>query len=100
MGHISNKDIILIGITGYSLIVLSAIVLSVAVRIFTGYFPSFEFFTLTLITFNLHQLNLGFIIVPVMVSILVMAGIGRFITARKVLGGLSLSSYYIIVSVV
>ncbi|MCW4033110.1 MAG: hypothetical protein NWF08_06925 [Candidatus Bathyarchaeota archaeon] len=96
----SAKKSILICSIGYVLIIVSALMLSLIVRILTGYFPSFTFFTLALITFRLFEINYAFLLVPLFVAILVMMLLSRPSINTRIAGGMSLTSYYAFVALI
>lgn len=90
----STKKLILICAIGYVLVIISALILSLTIRILTGYFPSFTFFTLALITFRLSEVSYAFLIAPLFVATVMMMLLSRTSINIRIASGSSLSSYY------
>lgn len=87
-------------VLGYLIIVASAITASIIVGLVTGYFPSLTFFTLGLITFRLVEIHPVFLIAPPLVAILVMTILSKTPINKRIVAGLSMCSYYLIVTLV
>jgi hypothetical protein len=85
---------------GYALVVVSAFVISATIRAMTGYYPSLHFFTLTLITFRLSEINQAFLIVPPLIAMFAAILLSRILMDTRIAGGLSLASYYILVALI
>ena len=64
----------------------------------TGWFPSFTFFALALITFRLTEINYAFLVVPPLLAIVAMVLLSRSPINRRMAAGVSLSSYYVLVA--
>ncbi len=94
----SLKYAVAISALGYALIVGSAVVVSIIVRLITGYYPSFIHFTLALITFRLVEIHYGFLVLPPLVAIFMMMILSRTPINRRIAAGLSLNSYYLLVA--
>lgn len=82
------------------MIVASAVAVSIIVRIVTGYYPSFTFFTLALITLRLVEIHQGFLIAPLLVAIFAMKLLSKTSINRRLVAGLSVTSYYFLVAVI
>ena len=85
---------------GYALVVVSAFVISATIRAMTGYYPSLHFFTLTLITFRLSEINQAFLIVPPLIAMFATTLLSRIPIDTRIAGGLGLASYYIFVGLI
>lgn len=94
----SIKYAALVSVLGYAFLVASALVVSSAIRVITGYYPSFTFFTLALITFRLTEIHYGFLLAPPLISIVVMTILSQTAINRAIRAGIGLSSYYIVVA--
>lgn len=88
----------IISLVGYVLLVGSALIGIAAIRVITGYYPSFTFFTLALITFRLVELHYGFLLAPPLVALVVITLLSRMPVNVHLSGGIGLSSYYILVA--
>jgi hypothetical protein len=97
---VSVKDVILVAALGYAFIVASALVISLIVRLLTGYFPSFTYFTLGLITLRLVELHYGAVLAPPLVAAAAMLLLARTPLNRRMASGLAMSSFYIIVTLI
>ena len=64
----------------------------------TGYYPSFTFFTLALITFRLTEMHYGFLLAPPLISIVVMTVLSQTAINRAIRAGIGLSFYYVVVA--
>lgn len=96
----SIKYTILTCSLGYFLIVASVFVASIVVRINTGYYPSFTFFTLALITFRLVEIHQGFLAAPLLVATFTMMLLSKTSINRRIIAGLSMTSYYFLVALI
>ena len=96
----STKHAILTCALGYFLIITSAAVISIIVKIITGYYPSFIFFTLALITFRLVEIHKGFLIIPLLVAIFTMILLSKMEINIKIVAGLSMNSYYLFLALI
>jgi len=96
----SVKYSILICVLGYLLIIASVIAVSIIVKLITGYYPSFTFFTLALITFRLIEIHQVFLIAPLSIAILVMMVLSKILNQTKIVAGLSMTSYYLLVTLI
>ena len=96
----STKYTILTCALGYFLIITSAAVISIIIKIITGYYPSFTFFTLALITFRLVEIHKGFLIVPLLVAIFTMLLLSKTTMNIKIVAGLSMNSYYFFLALI
>lgn len=76
----------------------SAIVVSAAVGLITGYYPSSTFFTLALITFRVAEIHHGFVFAPPLVAVAAMILLSRTSINRRVAAGIGVSSFYFLVS--
>lgn len=85
---------------GYILIIASAVVLSVVVRMITGYYPSITFFMLALITFRLVEVHQAFFIAPPLVATFTMILLSGTSINRNMVAGISMASYYFLVGLV
>jgi hypothetical protein len=97
---VAVKDAILIAAVGYAFIVASALVISVMVRLLTGYFPSFTYFTLALITLRLVELHYGALLAPPLVAAAAMLLLLKTPLDRRIAAALAMSSFYIIVTLI
>ncbi|MCW3975715.1 MAG: hypothetical protein O2U61_05390 [Candidatus Bathyarchaeota archaeon] len=95
----SIKKIIFTCLLGYLLILATAIVLTIIIKLVTGYFPSFDFFTLALITFRLSEINQFFIVTPFLVAILTMLILCRALINNRITSGISMAFYYFLVTI-
>lgn len=96
----STKYAILTCALGYFLIITSAAVISIIIRIITGYYPSFTFFTLALITFRFVEIHKGFLIVPLLVAIFMMILLSKTAINIRIVAGLSMDSYYFFLALI
>ena len=85
---------------GYFFIVASVVVLSIIIRIITGYYPSFTFFTLALITFRLVEIHQGFLIAPLLIAIFTMMLLSKTSINIRIVAGVSLTSYYFLLALI
>lgn len=85
---------------GYLVLVSSGLLLSAVVALITGYYPSFTFFTLALITFRLTEMHYGFLLAPPLISIVVIAILSKTAINRAIRAGIGLSSYYVVVALI
>jgi hypothetical protein len=92
------KNNFIISLMGYILIILSSLILYFGARVFTGFFPSFNFFLLALIDCGLHDINIMFILAPLLSSF-IFSFIFSFKNG-KLSSALSLSAYYIIINLI
>lgn len=83
---------------GYFVLVASAFLASAAIGLITGYYPSFTFFTLGLITFRLVELHYSFLLAPPLIATVVMTLLSGTSINRTISAGIGLSSYYILVA--
>jgi len=90
----SIKKIIFTCLLGYLLILATAIVLTIIIKLVTGYFPSFNFFTLALITFRLSEINQFFIVIPLLVAILTVLILCRALIDNRIASGIGMTFYY------
>ena len=86
--------------SGYILTVASAIAGSIIVGMVTGYYPSFAAFTGALVTLRLVEIHPGFLIAPLLVAILTMLMLSRTSVNRRLVAGLSVASYYLLVALI
>lgn len=84
---------------GYAFIVGSAVAVWLSVRLLSGYYPSFTFFALALITLRLAEIHYGFILAPPLLATLTMVLLLRTSLDRRIAAGASLSSYYVLAAV-
>lgn len=96
----SIKYMILTCALGYLFIVASVVILSIIIRMITGYYPSFTFFTLALIAFRLVEIHQGFLIAPLLVAIFMMMLLSKTSINGRIVAGLSLTSYYFLVALI
>jgi len=96
----SIKYIILTCALSYFLIVSSVVFVSIIVWMITGYYPSFTFFTLALVTFRLAEIHIGFIIAPLSVAIFAMILLSKTSINRRMIAGLSMTFYYFFVALI
>lgn len=96
----SIKYTILTCALGYFLIVASVVAVSIIVRMITGYYPSFAFFTLALITFRLVEIHQGFLVAPLLVATFTMMLLSKTSIDRRIVAGLSMASYYFLVALI
>jgi len=94
----SIRSIILTCALGYSLVALSVLVVFAVVKVITGYYPSFTFFALALITFRLSEISEAFLIAPLVVAILMMMLLSKTPINTRIVGGVSLTAYYVLVA--
>lgn len=90
------RKAILVSGLGYAMIVVLASLIWKAVEIFTGYYPSFTFFLLALITFRLVEVNPSFLFVPPLVAVPLIIVLSRILGNERFAAGLGLTSYYIL----
>lgn len=76
----------------------SALVAFTVVKVVTGYYPSFIFFTLALITFRVAEIHYGFVFAPPLVAVAAMIPLSRTSINRRVAAGIGVSSFYFLVS--
>ncbi len=86
----------LAGIIGYVLIVASVAVASLAVKLATGYYPSFQFFSLALVAAGLAEINYIFVLAPLIVGVLATALMLRTRINRSIASGIGLAAYYVL----
>ena len=96
----SIRGIILTCALGYSLVALSVLVVFAVVKVITGYYPSFTFFPLALITFRLSEISEAFLIAPLVVAILMMMLLSKTPINTRIVGGVSLTAYYVLVALI
>ncbi len=94
----SMKYALTTSLVGYLLLVGSALIVSAAIRLITGYYPSFTYFTLSLMTFRLVELHYGFLLAPPLTALVVITLLSRTPVNVHVSAGIGLSSYYILVA--
>ena len=70
----------------------------VIVRIMTGYYPSPVYFGLALMTFRLSEISGMFAVAPLLVSLPVMIALSGIPVHKWIVGGISLSAYYLLVA--
>jgi len=92
----SIKNAILTCTLGYFLILFSSLIITIAIKIATGYYPSFKFFTLALITFRLVEIHNGFLIAPLLVAVPAMMILSKTSISNRIVAGLSLATYYLL----
>jgi hypothetical protein len=85
---------------GYALVVVSAFAISATIKVVTGYSPSLQFFTLTLMTFRLIEVAEAFLIVPLFIAIFATILLSRIPIDTRIAGGIGLASYYILVGII
>jgi len=85
---------------GYFLIVASVVVVSIIIWMITGYYPSFTFFTLALITFRLVEVHQGFLMAPLLVATFTMMLLSKTSINRRIVAGLSMTSYYFLLALI
>jgi len=90
----STRHTILTCTLGYALILASSVAATLGVKAVTGWYPSFRFFTLALVTFRLWEVNAAFILGPLLASLITMSRLSRTPVDVRVAGGLSMASYY------
>ena len=95
----SIKKIIFTCLLGYLLILATAIVLTIIIKLVTGYFPSFNFFTLALISFRLFEINQFFIVIPLLVAILTVLILCRILIDNRIASGIGMAFYYFLVAI-
>jgi hypothetical protein len=81
---------------GYAMIVTTALILTIIWRLATGYFPSFHFFTMGLVTLRLVEVHKALIIAPLIVSTIALTLLSKTNLNQRFAAGLSLSAYYIL----
>ena len=85
---------------GYVFVVVSAFMISATIEIMTGYPSSLHFFTLTLITFRLIEINQAFLIVPPLIAMSAIILLSCLPMDTRIAGGFGLASYYILVGLI
>lgn len=85
---------------GYLLIIVSTIVLATLIWLITGYYPSFTFFTLALMTFRLVEVHQAFLVAPLIVGIAIMMLLNKTAIDSKIAAGLSTASYYLSIALI
>ena len=99
-----NKNVvlraILVSSLGYASVVAFACLIWKGFQILTGYYPSFAFFVLALVTFRLAEVSRLFLLLPPLVAVLTMMGLSEVLDNNMIVSGLGLSSYYIFVALV
>ncbi|TKJ28046.1 MAG: hypothetical protein CEE40_12675 [Chloroflexi bacterium B3_Chlor] len=88
----------MVSLLGYLVLVASALLLSAAVGLITGYYPSSTFFTLALITFRVAEIHYSFVFAPPLVAVAAMILLSRTSINRRVVAGISVSSFYFLVT--
>ena len=91
---------IAVSILGYASVIAFTCLIWKGLQVLTGYYPSFAFFVLTLITFRLAEVNQVFLLLPPLVAVLAMMGLSEALDNRMLVSGLGLSSYYIFVALI
>lgn len=76
----------------------TAVAVSAAVGLITGYYPSSTFFTLALITFRVAEIHYGFVFAPPLAAVAAMILLSRTSINRRVAAGISLSSFYLLIT--
>ena len=76
----------------------SAVAIWIIFGLTSGWYPSFTFFALALITFRLTETNYGFFVVPPLLATVVMIVLSGTPINRKMAAGVSLSLYYVLVA--
>jgi len=66
----------------------------------TGYYPSFTFFTLALVTFRLAEIHIGFVLAPLSVATFAMILLSKTSINRRMIAGLSMTFYYFFVALI
>jgi len=66
----------------------------------TGYYPSFTFFTLALITFRLVEVHQAFFVAPLIVGITAMMLLNKTAIDAKIAARLSTASYYLSIALI
>lgn len=88
---------ILFSIIGYSLILTSIMLLSGIVYLITGYFPSIQFFILSLFTFRLNEISPLFLVAPFLTTIFTIRILNYILHIKRLAYVFGLASYYILV---
>lgn len=98
-----NKGLLLsnlkLSLVGYALILASSAFATISIRLVTGYWPSLDFFTLSLVTSSLYSAYEVSLIVPLITAFLLNLLLPKYIKSPKISLGLSLSAYYLAVPV-
>jgi hypothetical protein len=94
----SIKYAVLVSVLGYAFVVASGLAIWAIFGLTTGWFPSFTFFALALITFRLTEINGAFFVVPPLLAIVAMMLLSSTPINRRMAAGVSLSSYYVLVA--
>lgn len=97
MNHPIRK-ICRISALSYILVIVSAVAVSVIAWLATGYFPSFTFFVLALISFRLVEVHTIFLAAPLIVSIISMTILSITPINKRIAAGLGIASYYLLVT--
>lgn len=85
---------------GYFLILASVAVLSILIKIFTGYYPSIPFFILSLISMRLSEVHFLFNFVPFFISVTISSLLLRNSERELLPAGISLCSYYVLTALI
>lgn len=95
----SIKYAVLVSVLGYVFVVASAVAIWIIFGLTTGWYPSFTFFALALITFRLTEINYGFFVVPPLLATVAMMLLSKTPINTRMVAGVSLSLFYVLVAV-
>ncbi|MGB3904277.1 MAG: hypothetical protein WBB22_05095 [Anaerolineae bacterium] len=76
----------------------TALAVSAAVGLITGYYPSLNSVALALATFRVAEIHYGFVFAPPLVAVAAMILLSRTSINRRVAAGIGVSSFYFLVS--
>ena len=96
----SIKKILATCILAYILLAASAVAILIIVGLVTGYFPSFAFFTLVLLTLGFVWLHPVFLVVPPVLAFSMMVFLSKTSINGKAAAGASIASYYILIELI
>ena len=89
-----------VSLLGYALLALTALALTLLIRLGTGYRPSLTFFTLALLTFRLSEIHWSFFLFPPLAAALATILLSKTPLHRRLVAGLGLSSPYVLIALV
>ena len=87
-----------VSIVGYALLALSAVAVTLAVGLATGYLPCITCFTLTLLTFRLTEIHWILLLLPPLVAACVLLLLSKARLNSWIATGLALSLPYLLLS--
>jgi hypothetical protein len=93
------KESFKVSVLGYLMIIVSALIIQLIIKLESGFYPSFFEFTMLLLTFRLWVVNRLFILGPLLTTSISLVILSKTSVDKRIAGGISLSSFYILAAV-